>query len=480
MKRIIIVIILLLATMPTLTACNTDDQARSAEISQALEQQGKETAEGVVSTEKLLEDFDYMIQSMEDTFPYFGVAERHLGVDIRALSKEIRTKIEGYPETYQDIADELGIAMEDMPEMDEQIFWSILYIDFFGKFPLFAHSFAHNYFMYDVYKPSYTHAASYYSTSTNRYAFTNAGSKRFYDTQKALLDAKDDNLTAKQTFILRGNKMVTEMPYMTVRTEILEEGRVAYMKVPSFSRFSLNVVTDLRRFYSKIQDYDHLIIDIRNNAGGSVDLWRMYIMRPLWKDTEPFVDMPIYAFFKGTKQAKYFGDESLAIESRYARYFPESTKLLTTDEILKNNSLPHMNQSDLKDLTYGVKYGTDIGNIEWKHMNDQRMPNMEIYPFQGKIWLLTNGYNYSASSLFARHAKEMGFATLVGEPTGGAYATYPVNFTLPNTGIVVRWDVDYLTDAEGRALNEFPTTPHHENAPGLDALETVLKLISEK
>ena len=41
------------------------------------------------------------------------------------------------------------------------------------------------------------------------------------------------------------------------------------------------------------------------------------------------------------------------------------------------------------------------------------------------------------------------------------------------------WDIDYLVDQYERALEEFPTTPHHFNRPGLDALETVLMLIDE-
>ena len=109
-----------------------------------------------------------------------------------------------------------------------------------------------------------------------------------------------------------------------------------------------------------------------------------------------------------------------------------------------------------------------------------RFPYIPDTSFDGKVWLLTNGNNYSGGALFARHAKEMGFATLVGEQTGGAYTTSAgMFFALPNTGIILRWDIDYLTDSEGRALNEFPTTPHHLNRPGMDALETVLKLIEE-
>ena len=50
---------------------------------------------------------------------------------------------------------------------------------------------------------------------------------------------------------------------------------------------------------------------------------------------------------------------------------------------------------------------------------------------------------------------------------------------LPNTGLIVSWDIDYVTDQYGRALNEFPTKPQYFNREGMDALETVLQMIEE-
>jgi len=83
---------------------------------------------------RTLYDFDYMVQLMEDTFLFFGVAECRLGIDIRQLAQETRDIIENYPASMQGFAEELGIVIEDMPELDEQIFWSILYHEFFHIF----------------------------------------------------------------------------------------------------------------------------------------------------------------------------------------------------------------------------------------------------------------------------------------------------------------------------------------------------------
>ncbi|MCC5912681.1 MAG: hypothetical protein JJT76_19870 [Clostridiaceae bacterium] len=430
-----------------------------------------------LTKEDFLNDFDYMMQTMEDTFPYFGVAERRLGVDIRALGQETRAMIENYPYSLQGLANELGISLEDMPDLDEHIFWSIIRHEFFSYFTPFAHSLATNFSGYSINQPYYTSSWSPYYTPNNHHAYTNPISQSFYQEQELLFNtlAKEDG--ALFQFIFRDEPPIAA-PGSIVKTEIIEEYRVAYLNVSSFMGFNLSTISDLRGFYRNIQKYEHLIIDIRDNTGGSPDLWRMLIMKPLWPDRNNMLDMPLYAFYRGSNLGKSLGENSIEIEARDSRHIPETDNLLTVREIMEVNNLPHINEDDVKNLAYGVRFNTSISNIQWRHMHQLGLQNI-YYPFDGEIWLLTNENNYSAAALFARHAKEMGFATLVGEQTGGAYATYVANFTLPNTGIIVRWDIDYLTDGDGRALNEFPTTPHHFNRPGMDALETVLQLIEE-
>ena len=470
----IILILFLVSTIFFIIACEKSDEPQANAEQSSLEEAGTE-----LTLDDFLYDFDYMMQTMEETFPYFGVAERKLGVDIRAVGRETREKIRNYPDSYRAVAGELGLTLDQMPEMDAHVFWSIIYFDFFSEFPLFAHTFAYNFNLYNLYIPAFTHSMSHYSTPTNYLAFSNATSLRFYEEQQGLFEGSLDEESAKKTFVFRGYPLVTGAQSSKVRIDVIEEDRIAYLNIPNFSNFNYNVMSDLRKLYSNINNYEHLIIDIRDNFGGSTDLWRMLIMKPLWADRNNMPDMPLYAFYKGTSRAKSFAEENLSKESQYSRYVPQSDQLLTIDDMLIKEDLPLLSADDLQELAYGVKFNTSIGNIEWHHINKSGLQNMADYPFDGKIWLLTNGNNYSASALFARHAKEMDFATLVGEPTGGAYSTYAANFNLPNTGIVLRWDIDYLTDSEGRSLNEFPTTPHYNNNPGMDALETVLQLIEE-
>ncbi|WP_041720583.1 hypothetical protein [Alkaliphilus metalliredigens] len=141
-------------------------------------------------------------------------------------------------------------------------------------------------------------------------------------------------------------------------------------------------------------------------------------------------DMPLYAFYPDSELGKYFWEDNINIEASHSRYMPETDELLTVREMIELYNLPHINEEDLENLAYAVRFSTGIGNIEAQHINAFGFREMSYF-FNGEIWILTNEKNYSVAALFA----------------------------LPNTGIVLRWDIDYLTDHEGRALNEFTPPP---------------------
>ncbi len=476
---------ILLITLMFFTACgNADEQLTANEALTTNEQLSSDEepiSEEQLTIEDFLSDFDYLMQTMEDTFPYFGVAERRLGVDIRALGRETRAMIENYPYSLEGRANELGISLEEMPDLDEHIFWSIIRHEFFSDFFGLGHAIPFDYRRYTSSKPSYTSLISSFYTVNNYDVFTNLVPQRFYQEQQALFNILAENQADLFQFIFRQEPPAekSNSPRPMLETEIIKEDRIAYLKVANFANFNLNTMVELRSFYRDIQEYEHLIIDIRDNEGGNVNFWRMYIMKALWPEGKNMPDMPLYAFYRDSELGKAFGEDNVQTAAKYSTYIPQTDGLLTVKEMMELYNLPHINEDDLEDLAYGVRFSTSISNIEDQHIRQFGFREIS-YPFDGEIWLLTNENNFSSAALFARHAKEMEFATLVGDETGGAYtANGGAHFALPNTGIILRWDIDYLTDRYGRALNEFTTTPHHFNRPGMDAMETVLQLIEE-
>ena len=112
--------------------------------------------------------------------------------------------------------------------------------------------------------------------------------------------------------------------------------------------------------------------------------------------------------------------------------------------------------------------------------NSAIRPTQEEAIFGGKIWLLTSSTNFSASEQAAAIVRQTGFATLVGQTTGGdGIGIQPMVLALPNTGMVVRYSPIYGTDPLGRNNQEFGTDPHVFNRHRRNALQTALELIAE-
>jgi len=126
----------------------------------------------------------------------------------------------------------------------------------------------------------------------------------------------------------------------------------------------------------------------------------------------------------------------------------------------------------------------DIMRMDYYYVYAHTLQPSELQTqFNGKIWMLVDENMFSAAQWVATFYKEIGFATLVGNTTGGGLAFCSVamfsNYiTLPNTGIIVRYDTMLSLDPRGRPI-EYGTEPHYFNRPGMDALETVLALIEE-
>ena len=49
----------------------------------------------VISRKDALEDYDYLWETLEENYPFFGVAERKYGLDVQQLKQEYRQQLEG-------------------------------------------------------------------------------------------------------------------------------------------------------------------------------------------------------------------------------------------------------------------------------------------------------------------------------------------------------------------------------------------------
>jgi len=85
--------------------------------------------------------------------------------------------------------------------------------------------------------------------------------------------------------------------------------------------------------------------------------------------------------------------------------------------------------------------------------------------------MLTDEWNFSVSNAVTYVVKQTNFATIVGTQTfGGGFGMAPTIFTLPNTGIAIRYTPVYTVDEKGRNDYEHGAVPHVFNFEDMDAL----------
>ena len=239
-------------------------------------------------------------------------------------------------------------------------------------------------------------------------------------------------------------------------TYIIETDRIAYLHIASFMN---NLAFDsevLFPFFEEIQDFEHLIIDIRGNAGGIAGYFPYLLVSMLISESISF-SYPEFFVANELTATLTENPHSMAMAELYGM-FPAA-------EFVQAQNMPYFNHDDLALLDYVA-----VWNVVYH-------PHEYAIPFGGEIWLLVDEGSASASVMAAMISINTGFATVVGEPTSKITGVVYTFAALPNTGILFRIDLGYTTDMYGRAIEEFGVIPQIANMPGMDALETVLTII---
>jgi hypothetical protein len=286
----------------------------------------------------------------------------------------------------------------------------------------------------------YSYSMSVYGKASNEHCtylykvLNNPASKTFYSYKPTDLYGN----TQKAASANSGNSG-------NIETKILEKDRTAYLKIASFG--SQYVAVDapvIAKFFQQIKDFTSCIIDIRGNGGGSDLYWNNSILAPNLRRSYTYYN---YALVRGEAAKRYLETEDKVYP---ISGFPQ---------------LPKINRSDLKKMKYFIKISGSV-------------PAAEKPGFNGKFYLLTDGAVYSSSETFAEFCKQTGFATIVGEPTGGdGIGIDPMVFVLPHSGVCMRFSSMLGLNPDGGSNEEFGTQPDVPSAKGEDALQTCMNLI---
>jgi len=391
-----------------------------------------------------LYDFDYMIAALEANFPSFGIIYRQHGVNMLDIAQDLRDRLE------------CGST-----RVDFELFWNMLRDDFFyfaspgdGRLPI-----GHLYLLADW---------------ERKWIISGFGDGPFWGRTSYYVDILNTAPSHRSYPALQAHthphvRLPCWQPDRVLSASIIERGSIGYLRVYTLSRGpDADELEILNSLHNEIADFEHLIIDIRGNNGGWRHNFERYVTR--------------YFICRAHRyQFHYFimdGAHNMSFLQTTARF------RTITQRTVRDNCLS-IECGDFLFLGGDISCCVieDISKTNYHYIYSRVVPAMSEHSrslFGGKIWLLVDENVYSDAMVVAAIHKDIGFATLVGETTGGGAApSFGSNFiALPNTGIIIRYDPALVTDRYGRPL-EYGIEPHYFNRPGMCALETVLAMISE-
>ena len=369
---------------------------------------------GFISFEDCIADYEAFWDFIYNEYPFTEVCERK-GADLKKIKDEGHKKI------------------EYSAPIDSQN----SYISFYAKL---CEDITSRYFTGHLYPAS---------ISDYEYAMTVSDSYfKLYD-----VDLMNSFYRVKPSYSV--NSVIGDRGVVKADTKIIEEGKIAYVRIDSFwtggyAKEYIQYKKDMKKFFLDTEKYKHIIIDVSNNGGGDVKCY----------------DSDILSYNnigRNIQQRIYF----LCSKNKYTELNPS----------FKNNQIdikevPNIKNANTKKNTIAL-YEEDAASF-------QELAPGYAPPKDRRYWLLISGKTASAADRLAGLCKASGFATLVGSNTGGLGHNgrhSPIYIMLSKSGLLIKFDPLYGLNSEGYCTDEFGTAPDIYNLPGKDALETCLEEI---
>jgi len=419
-----------------------------------IERERREFAESI-TREQIIEDFDYMMAVLEENFPFFDLTYRRHGVDIREEARRFR-----------------GVLADESMPIDARIFEHFLFVDFVNAIHWVGHL-----------RPLTTRyeyiTSMYWAVEYPDTHWSIIVNERFTAHPSTSLFYGEFN---ESDFIAAGEQHQIDMHDADNFTmEVIEEGHIAYIRVNRlFGDQSIHMTT-LSDFYNKIADFNHLIIDIRDNTGSWPNAFHNLITVPHLRRP---VQLDFVTFYKGGEHNLRFLDTLFdprfndAVE-RPSHFYGESF-IIKDEEVIGRDGRPLL--FGTRYLAWGDLEAFDYYNIGFYYTLNPSGPDDLQSEFNGQKWLLTDWMSGSGSEHLVALYKQENLAIIVGEQGSGIFMCplfFSNYFALPNTGIIIRYDVGYpVCRFTGHPLEE-GILPHFFNRFSMDALQTTLELIAE-
>jgi hypothetical protein len=250
------------------------------------------------------------------------------------------------------------------------------------------------------------------------------------DTIEIELSARDDK--TRKTLTLPVAPRIPVYDEWPRNGSRLLEGNVGYLRL---ARMDQNAVKEIKQWMSKFRDTAGLVVDVRDNGGGSRDVLLLlysYLASP--EDPPRVFTAAAYRLHKEHKE------DHLARRFMYRANAKEWTEK-------ERQAVAHFAK------TFKPEWELPKGQFsEWHYMALNRLDDPAVYHYRRPVVVLMNAKCFSATDIFLAGLKGMNNVMLLGTPSGGGSALGQ-NITLGATPLRIRLGSMASFQADGRLFD---------------------------
>jgi len=207
----------------------------------------------------------------------------------------------------------------------------------------------------------------------------------------------------------------------------------AYISIRSFKYSYRADKKKIQKFFnSNKYKFSKVIIDVRGNDGGLDKYGYDILIKPFLKKASSI-------------------DNIVAVKQKFIEKY--SSNLIKMNSLVKTSEVSSITNPDTlkyKDFSFFKVHKT--------------LKPENTYPFNGKLYILIDNGVFSATEDYIYTIKKLGLATLIGSNSYGGAAFYfasPV-FRLPESGIMIRMEVEMSLNQDGTINEIYGTIPDIE------------------